>query len=82
MDRTEVNASPVQKALQGIKKYKYVLLTALLGVLLLLLPQNEKAADSGSATPSAAENFDREALKTRWRIFFPRSTASGSSRLC
>ena len=80
MDRTEVNASPVQKALQGIKKYKYVLLTALLGVLLLLLPQNEKAADSGSATPSAAENFDR--CKTRWRIFFPRSTASGSSRLC
>ena len=62
MDRTEVNASPVQKALQGIKKYKYVLLTALLGVLLLLLPQNEKAADSGSATPSA-ENFDREALQ-------------------
>ena len=51
MDRTEVNASPVQKALQGIKKYKYVLLTALLGVLLLLLPQNEKAADSGSARP-------------------------------
>ena len=34
MDRTEMNASPVQKALQGIKKYKYVLLTALLGVLL------------------------------------------------
>lgn len=63
MDRTEVNASPVQKALQGIKKYKYVLLTALLGVLLLLLPQNEKAADSGSATPSTAENFDREALQ-------------------
>ena len=36
MDRTEVNASPVQKALQGIKKYKYVLLTALLGVPLVL----------------------------------------------
>ena len=63
MDRTEVTASPVQKALQGIKKYKYVLLTALLGVLLLLLPQHETAADSGSATPSAAENFDREALQ-------------------
>ena len=45
------------------EKYKYVLLTVLLGVLLLLLPQNEKAADSGSATPSAAENFDREALQ-------------------
>ena len=37
MDRTELNASPVQRALQGIKKYKYVLLTALLGVLLLHL---------------------------------------------
>lgn len=82
MDRTEVNASPVQKALQGIKKYKYVLLTALLGVLLLLLPQNEKAADSGSATPSAAEISTARRCKTRWRIFFPRSTASGSSRLC
>ena len=58
MDRTEVNASPVQRALQGIKKYKYVLLTALLGVLLLLLPQDEKAAATASA-----ENFDREALQ-------------------
>ena len=63
MDRTEVNASPVQRALQGIKKYKYVLLTALLGVLLLLLPQDEKAAATASITPSAAENFDREALQ-------------------
>ena len=42
MDRTEVNASPVQKALQGIKKYKYVLLTVLLGVLLLLLRRTRK----------------------------------------
>ena len=38
MDRTGLNAAPVQKALKGIKKYKYILLTALLGVLLLLLP--------------------------------------------
>ena len=37
MDRTGLNAAPVQKALKGIKKYKYILLTALLGVLLLLL---------------------------------------------
>ena len=36
MDRTGLNAAPVQKALKGIKKYKYILLTALLGVLLLL----------------------------------------------
>ena len=50
MDRTEVNASPVQKALQGIKKYKYVLLTALLGVLLLLLPP----VGSGIALSAAA----------------------------
>ena len=82
MDRTEVNASPVQKALQGIKKYKYVLLTALLGVLLLLLPQNEKAADSGSATPSAAENFDREALQNEMEDILSSLDASGSSRLC
>ena len=33
MDRTGLNAAPVQKALKGIKKYKYILLTALLGVL-------------------------------------------------
>ncbi len=46
MDRTEVNASPVQRALQGIKKYKYVLLTALLGVLLLLLPQDEESGSN------------------------------------
>ena len=79
MDRTEVNASPVQKALQGIKKYKYVLLTALLGVLLLLLPQNEKAADSGSATPSAAENFDREALQNEMEDIL--SSLDGVGRL-
>ena len=72
MDRTEVNASPVQKAPQGIKKYKYVLLTALLGVLLLLLPQNRPPRKISTA----------RRCKTRWRIFFPRSTASGSSRLC
>ena len=78
MDRTEVNASPVQKALQGIKKYKYVLLTALLGVLLLLLPQNEKAADSGSATPSAAENFDREALQNEMEDILSSLTVEGS----
>ena len=28
MDRTGLNAAPVQKALKGIKKYKYILLTA------------------------------------------------------
>ena len=77
MDRTEVNASPVQKALQGIKKYKYVLLTALLGVLLLLLPQNEKAADTGSATPSAAETF----TSTVSRAVHMYSAASLSRRL-
>ena len=76
MDRTEVNASPVQKALQGIKKYKYVLLTALLGVLLLL----RQTQDPRHRPPRKISTARR--CKTRWRIFFPRSTASGSSRLC
>ena len=73
MDRTEVNASPVQKALQGIKKYKYVLLTALLGVLLSV---------TGVVFIPPRKISTARRCKTRWRIFFPRSTASGSSRLC
>ena len=63
MDRTELKKAPVQTVLQGIKKYKYVVLTALLGVLLLLLPQNGNTAETGSTAPSAAESFDREALQ-------------------
>ena len=54
MDRTEVNASPVQKRMPGLPPSPSVLLTALLGVLLLLLPQDEKAAATASDTPSAA----------------------------
>ena len=45
MDRTEMNESPVQRALQGIKKYKYVLLTTLLGVLLFLRARERKQAE-------------------------------------
>ena len=51
MDRTEVNASPVQKALQGIKKYKYVLLTALLGALLFLLNNDAAGFITGICLP-------------------------------
>ena len=79
MDRTGLNAAPVQKALKGIKKYKYILLTALLGVLLLLLPQEEKQAKPASDTPSAAENFDREALQKEMETIL--SSLDGVGRL-
>ena len=83
MDRTEVNASPVQKALQGIKKYKYVLLTALLGVLLLLLPQNEKAADIRLRDTVRRGKFrPRGAAKRDGERSYRLSTASESSRSC
>ena len=77
MDRTGLNAAPVQKALKGIKKYKYILLTALLGV--LLLPQEEKRAKPASDTPSAAENFDREALQKEMETIL--SSLDGVGRL-
>ncbi len=79
MDRTGLSAAPVQKALKGIKKYKYILLTALLGVLLLLLPQEEKRAKPASDTPSAAENFDREALQKEMETIL--SSLDGVGRL-
>ena len=59
MDRTGLNAAPVQKALKGIKKYKYILLTALLGVLLLLLPQEGK-----TSLKSCGEEVDERTKKT------------------
>ena len=79
MDRTGLNAAPVQKALKGIKKYKYILLTALLGVLLLLLPQEGKTSKPASDTPSAAENFDREALQKEMETIL--SSLDGVGRL-
>lgn len=82
MDQTEVNASPVQKVLQGIKKYKYVLLTALLGVLLLLLPQNEKAATQAPRHRPPRKISTARRCKTRWKRSYRLSTASESSRSC
>ena len=83
MDRTEVNASPVQKALQGIKKYKYVLLTALLGVLLFeIIRRTRKRQTQAPRHRPPRKISTARRCKTRWRIFFPRSTASGSSRSC
>ena len=80
MDRTEMNASPVQKALQGIKKYKYVLLTALLGVLLLLLPQNEKAAATQAPRRRPPRKISTaRRCKTRWRIIL--SSLDGVGKL-
>lgn len=51
-------------ALSALGQYKYVILTAALGVFLLLLPSGgEKTADI-AGTPSAAERFDRAALQS------------------
>lgn len=50
------------KALDALKRYKYVALTAALGIVLLLLPGgNEKKQEGGA--PDAAEDFDRTALQ-------------------
>ena len=50
------------KALDALKRYKYVALTAVLGIVLLLLPGgNEKKQEGGA--PDAAEDFDRTALQ-------------------
>lgn len=79
MDRTELKKAPVQKMLQGVKKYKYVVLTAMLGVLLLLLPQGDGGSDASPAVPSAAENFDREALQEEMETIL--SALDGVGRL-
>lgn len=50
------------KALDALKRCKYVVLTAVLGIVLLLLPGgNEKKQEGGA--PDAAEDFDRTALQ-------------------
>ena len=50
------------KALDALKRCKYVALTAVLGIVLLLLPGgNEKKQEGGA--PDAAEDFDRTALQ-------------------
>ena len=50
------------KALDALKRCKYVALTAALGIVLLLLPgENEKKQEGGA--PDAAEDFDRTALQ-------------------
>ena len=50
------------KALDALKRCKYVALTAVLGIVLLLLPGgNEKKQEGG--VPDAAEDFDRTALQ-------------------
>ena len=50
------------KALDALKRCKYVALTAALGIVLLLLPGgNEKKQEGGA--PDAVEDFDRAALQ-------------------
>ena len=66
-------------ALSALKQYKYVFLTAALGIFLLLLPPGEgKTADTGRA-PTAAEHFDRAALQTEMEDIL--SSLDGVGRL-
>lgn len=66
-------------ALSALKQYKYVVLTAALGIFLLLLPPGEgKTADTGR-TPTAAEHFDRAALQTEMEDIL--SSLDGVGRL-
>lgn len=62
MDRNDGKRLRALSALEAVKKYRYVLLMAALGVLLLLLPSG-----GGAKEPSAAslpsERFDRLALQ-------------------
>ena len=62
MDHDRGKRSGRVKALDALKRCKYVVLTAALGIVLLLLPGgNEKKQEGG--TPDAAEDFDRTALQ-------------------
>ena len=66
-------------ALSALGQYKYVILTAALGVFLLLLPSGgEKTADI-AGTPSAAERFDRAALQSEMEDIL--SSLDGVGRL-
>ena len=68
------------KVLDALRQYKYVVLTAALGIFLLLLPSSEeKAADTGTV-PTVAERFDRAALQSEMGDIYPRSTVWGVSR--
>ena len=62
MDRDGGKRLRTVNLLESLKRYKYVLLVAALGVFLLLLPDGEERA-AGAAGISAAEDFDRLALQ-------------------
>ncbi len=67
------------KVLDTLRQYKYVVLTAALGIFLLLLPSSEeKAADTGTV-PTVAERFDRAALQSEMEDIL--SSLDGVGRL-
>ena len=67
------------KVLDALRQYKYVVLTAALGIFLLLLPSGEeKAADTGTV-PTVAERFDRAALQSEMEDIL--SSLDGVGRL-
>ena len=62
MDHDRGGRAVREKTLDALKRCKYVVLTAALGIVLLLLPGgNEKKQEGGA--PDAAEDFDRTALQ-------------------
>ena len=66
-------------ALSALKQYKYVVLTAALGIFLLLLPSGEgKTADTGRRRRRSTSTARR--CKRKWKISYPRSTAWGDFR--
>ena len=68
------------KVLDALRQYKYVVLTAALGIFLLLLPSGEeKAADTGTVPTTAAERFDRAALQSEMEDIL--SSLDGVGRL-
>lgn len=62
MDRDGGKRLRTVNLMETLKRYKYVLLVAALGVFLLLLPDGEER-ETGAAGISAAEDFDRLALQ-------------------
>ena len=55
-----------KKALKALGRYKYVLLIMLVGVLLLLLPDSDRAAEKGEQAAAAVEeDFSVEALEKK-----------------
>ena len=63
MDHDRGGRAVREKTLDALKRCKYVILTAALGIVLLLLPGGEGGKQEGGGTPGAAKDFDRTAMQ-------------------